>query len=79
MPVTMAQALAEHIRYQIAAGEKVLQAAGEHSSEVFGNPADVLTVCGNVSGVAHTNRLWLLDAVASGALRGDLSADGRSP
>lgn len=69
MAKTMGQALAERIRYQIAAGEKVLGAAGEeHGSKVFGNPADVLNVTGNVSDVAHTNHLWLLDAKASNAV-----------
>lgn len=73
---TMAQALAEHIRLQIQSGEKVLQAAGdEHHSAVFGNPDDALTVVGNVSDVAHTNHMWLLEMVESGALQGDLGHD----
>jgi uncharacterized damage-inducible protein DinB len=77
MPKTTAQALAERIRYQATAGEKVLQAAGagtekDHTTAVFGAPEDVLNVCGNVSDVAHTNHLWYLDAVASGAIQGDL-------
>ena len=75
MAKTMAQALAERIRYQIESGEKVLQAAGEHSGAVFGNPDDVLTVCGNVSDVAHTNHLWLLDAKASKSIPNSLPAD----
>lgn len=74
---TMAQALAERIRYQTTSGEKVLQAAGEHSGAVFGNPTDVLSVRGNVSDVALTNHLWLLDALASGAARAELSGDLR--
>ncbi len=74
--MTMAQALAEHIRSQIESSEKVLQAAGdEHHGAVFGNPADVLSVVGNVSDVAHTNHLWLLDMVKAGAVRGDLGQD----
>lgn len=74
--VTMAQALAEHIRSQVQSGEKVLQAAGdEHYSAVFGNPADVLSVVGNVSDVAHTNHLWLLDMLEAGVVRGDLDAE----
>jgi uncharacterized damage-inducible protein DinB len=79
MATTMAQALAERIRYQTTSGEKVLQAAGEQSGAVFGNPADVLTVRGNVSDVAVTNHLWLLDAVASGALTAELTGDLRRP
>jgi hypothetical protein len=79
MAVTMAQALADRVRYQITAGEKVLQAAGSNSGAVFGNPQDVLTVCGNVSDVAHTNHIWLLDALASGALEGELPAALRRP
>jgi uncharacterized damage-inducible protein DinB len=74
--VTMAQALAEHIRSQIQSGEKVLQAAGEeHHSAVFGNPADVLSVAGNVSDVAHTNHLWLLDMLKAGVVQGDLEPE----
>jgi hypothetical protein len=69
---TMGRALADRVRYQITAGEQVLNAAGANSCAVFGDPAEVLTVCGNVSDVALTNHLWLLDAVASGAVRGDL-------
>ena len=72
MATTMAQALAQRIRYQASHGQKVLEAAGEHSGAVFGSPEDVLTVCGNVSDVAHTNHLWLLDAAAAGALQGEL-------
>jgi uncharacterized damage-inducible protein DinB len=72
MATTMAQALAERIRYQVSHGQKVLEAAGEHSGAVFGSPEDVLTVRGNVSDVAHTNHLWLLDAVAAGAVQGEL-------
>jgi hypothetical protein len=79
MSTTMAQALAERIRYQINNGEKVLQAAGDQSGAVFGNPQDVLSVCGNVSDVAHTNHLWLLDAVAAGAVQGELPAALRKP
>jgi hypothetical protein len=74
MGTTMAQALAERIRYQTTSGEKVLQAAGENSGAVFGNPQDVLSVRGNVSDVAHTNHLWLLDALASRAVEGELPA-----
>ena len=73
---TMAQALAERIRYQVESGEKVLQAAGdEHHGAVFGNPADVLSVVGNVSDVAHTNHLWLLDMLKAGAVQGDLGQE----
>ena len=73
---TMAQALAERIRYQIESGEKVLQAAGdEHHGAVFGNPADVLSVVGNVSDVAHTNHLWLLDMLQAGVVQGDLGQE----
>jgi hypothetical protein len=79
MATTMAQALAERIRYQTTAGEKVLQAAGSNCNTVFGNPQEVLTVCGNVSDVAHTNHIWLLDALASGALQGELPAALRRP
>lgn len=68
MATTMAQALAERIRYQITSAEKVLEAAGDRSHEVFGDPKDVLTVRGNVSDVAHTNHLWLLDAITAGAV-----------
>jgi DinB superfamily len=68
MSTTMAQALAERIRYQITSGEKVLKAAGSHCDAVFGNPQDVLCVRGNVSDVALTNHLWLLDAVTAGAV-----------
>ena len=74
MSTTMAQALADRIRYQAGNGEKLLQAAGDQSSAVFGNPQEVLSVCGNVSDVAHTNHLWLLDAVAAGAVQGALPA-----
>ena len=71
--ITMAQALAERIRLQIQSGEKVLQAAGdEHHGAVFGNPADVLSVVGNVSDVAHSNHLWLVEMLASGAMQGEL-------
>jgi len=73
---TMAQALAERIRYQIESGEKVLQAAGDqHHGAVFGNPSDVLSVVGNVSDVAHTNHLWLLDMLKAGVVQGDLGQD----
>jgi hypothetical protein len=67
MAKTMGQALAERIRSQIAAGEKVLEAAGaQHGNSVFGKPEDVLSVTGNISDVAHTNHLWLLDAKKAG-------------
>lgn len=79
MATTMAQALAERIRYQTTGGEKVLQAAGKQSDAVFGNPRDVLSVRGNVSDVAHTNHLWLLDAIAAGAVQGELPAALRRP
>jgi hypothetical protein len=79
MGTTMAQALAERIRYQVANGEKVLQASGDQSGAVFGNPQDVLTVRGNVSDIAHTNHLWLLDALAAGAVQGELPAALRRP
>jgi uncharacterized damage-inducible protein DinB len=79
MATTMAQALAERIRYQISAGEKLLQAAGSNSGAVFGNPQDVLSVRGNVSDVAHTNHLWLLDLLASKAVEGELPAELRRP
>jgi hypothetical protein len=46
---------------------------------VFGNPQEVLSVCGNVSDVAHTNHLWLLDAVAAGAVQGALPASLQRP
>src|SRR4028119_2430938 len=73
---TMAQALAERIRYQTQSGGKVLEAAGdEHHGAVFGNPADVLSVVGNVSDVAHTNHLWLLDMLKAGVAQGDLDAE----
>lgn len=75
MAMTMAQALAERIRSQIESGERVLKSAGEHSGAVFGDPQDVLTVCGNVADVAHTNHLWLLDAKASGAIANDVPTD----
>ena len=76
MSTTMAQALAERIRYQISSGEKVLAAAGpDNHGAVFGNPQEVLNVRGNISDVAHTNHLWLLDAVAAGVLKTDLSAE----
>src|SRR5437773_2207924 len=78
MATTMGQALAERIRYQTTNGEKVLQAAGlgtenDHTDAVFGPPRSVLSVRGNVSDVAHTNHLWLLDAVAAGALSAELA------
>jgi uncharacterized damage-inducible protein DinB len=79
MATTMAQALAERIRYQTSSGEKVLQAAGDQSGAVFGNPQDVLSVRGNVSDVALTNHLWLLDAVAAGAVQGSLPAALQQP
>jgi uncharacterized damage-inducible protein DinB len=75
MAKTMAQALAERIRYQIESGEKVLQAAGENCGAVFGDPKEVLSVCGNVSDVAHTNHLWLLDGRATGAIGNAISGD----
>lgn len=75
MATTMGQALAERIRYQTESGKKVLEAAGDHHGAVFGNPADVLTVTGNVSDIAYTNHLWLLDAVASGAVKADLGEE----
>ena len=68
MAQTMAQVLADKIRYQASAGDKVLEAAGDNSGAVFGNPADVLSVRGNISDIAVTNHLWLLDAAASGAV-----------
>jgi uncharacterized damage-inducible protein DinB len=77
MATTMAQALAERLRYQISSGEKVLQACGDQTGAVFGNPADVLSVRGNVSDVAWTNHLWLLDAVAAGAVNCELVGDLR--
>jgi hypothetical protein len=77
MVLTMAQALAEHIRGQVAQGEQVLEAAGENSGEVFGSPADVLTVCGNIADVAYTNHLWLLDAAAAGL--GSVAAELQRP
>jgi hypothetical protein len=76
---TMAQALAARIRYQITSGEKLLQSAGERSDAVFGSPQDVLSVRGNVSDVALTNHLWLLDAVAAGAVGGTLPPDLQKP
>ena len=79
MATTMAQALAERIRYQTTGSEKVLQAAGDQSDAVFGNPRDVLSVRGNVSDIAHTNHLWLLDALAAGAVQGELPAALRRP
>jgi hypothetical protein len=79
MATTMAQALADRIRYQASHGQKALEAAGEQCGAVFGNPADVLTVRGNVSDVALTNHLWLLDAVAAGAVQGELPPSLRSP
>jgi hypothetical protein len=75
----MAQALAERIRYQATSGEKVLQAAGDQSGAVFGNPQDVLSVRGNVSDIALTNHLWLLDAVKAGAVQGTLPGDLNKP
>jgi hypothetical protein len=75
----MAQALAERIRYQTGQGQKVLQAAGDRCGTVFGNPQNVLSVRGNISDVAHTNHLWLLDALASGAVQGELTASLRRP
>jgi uncharacterized damage-inducible protein DinB len=79
MGTTMAQALAERVRYQTTGGEKVLKAAGDQSGAVFGNPQDVLSVRGNVADVAHTNHLWLLDALAAGAVQGELPAALRRP
>ena len=79
MATTMGQALAERIRYQITSGEKLLQAAGNNSDAVFGNPRDVLSVRGNVSDVALTNHLWLLDAVAAGAVDPALPPDLGKP
>jgi len=79
MAKTMAQALAARIRYQIKDGEEVLKAAGagtdnDRTCAVLGSPLDVLSVRGNVSDVALTNHLWLLDAAASGAVRADLGS-----
>jgi uncharacterized damage-inducible protein DinB len=79
MSTTMAQALAERVRYQISSGEKVLKAAGSHSDAVFGNPEEVLSVRGNVADVAHTNHLWLLDAVYAGAVERALSPALQTP
>jgi hypothetical protein len=79
MATTMAQALAERIRYQVTSGEKVLQAAGNRSDLVFGDPKEVLNVRGNVSDVAHTNHLWLLDAIAAGVVDSTLPADLQRP
>lgn len=79
MAKTMAQALAERVRFQIESGEKVLQAAGEQSHAVFGDPKDVLTVRGNISDVAHTNHLWLLDAIAAGAVEAGLPGELQRP
>ena len=79
MATTMAQALAERIRYQTTNGEKVLQAAGDQSGAVFGNPQDVLSVRGNVSDIALTNQIWLLDAIKAGALQGTLPAELNKP
>jgi hypothetical protein len=79
MATTMAQALAERVRYQIESGEKVLQAAGDRTHAVFGDPKDVLTVRGNVADVAHTNHLWLLDAIASGAVDAGLPPELQRP
>jgi hypothetical protein len=77
MAKTMAQALAARIRYQIKDGEAVLNAAGagtdtDRTDAVVGSPQDVLTVRGNVSDVALTNHLWLLDLAAAGAVGSDL-------
>ena len=74
--MTLASALAEHIRLQIENGKEVLAAAGnEHYADVFGNPAEVLSVVGNVADVAHTNHLWLMDMIAAGVVRGELGAE----
>jgi len=79
MAKTMAQALADRLRYQIESGEKVLAEAGDNSDAVFGDPQEVLSVCGNVSDVAHTNHLWLLDAKAAGAIANGLPAGLQRP
>jgi len=84
MGSALAGALAARIRYQIKSGEAVLNAAGhgstaDRSDAVFGSPQDVLTVRGNVSDVALTNHLWLLDGVAAGALPAELTGDLRRP
>jgi hypothetical protein len=73
MSTTIARAFAERLREQTSAGLKVLQRAGyggaqDRTGEVFGDPAQVLSVRGNVSDIAWTNHLWLLDAVASEAI-----------
>ena len=82
MATTMAQALAARIRYQIKDGEEVLKAAGygtgsDRTDAVVGSPQDVLSVRGNVSDVALTNHLWLMDAGAAGAI--ELSGPLRLP
>jgi hypothetical protein len=82
MATTVGQALAERIRRQTTEGEKVLLAAGlgtenDHSDAVFGPPRSVLSVRGNVSDVAHTNHLWLLDVVAASAVSVELTGDLR--
>jgi hypothetical protein len=79
MAKTMAQALAARIRYQIKDGEAVLKAAGagtdnDGTDAVFGDPAEVLSVRGNVSDVALTNHLWLLDVAAVGVISQDLGS-----
>jgi hypothetical protein len=78
MATSMGAALAERVKYQITSGEKVLEAGGagggsDQTNAVFGNPADVLSVRGNVSDVAWTNHLWLLDAVAAGVINTELT------
>jgi hypothetical protein len=84
MAATMGQALAARIRYQIKDGEDVLRAGGygtssDRTDAVVGSPQDVLSVRGNVSDVALTNHLWLLDAAASGAVTVELTGDLRQP
>src|SRR5579864_5021389 len=79
MSIPVARALAERVLYQINSGERVLEAAGENSGAVFGDPAAVLSVRGNVSDAAWTNHLWLLDALASGAIHAELSGGLKRP
>ncbi len=84
MAKSMAQALAARIRYQVHEGEEVLKAAGygtgqDRTDAVVGSPQDVLTVRGNVSDIALTNQIWLLDAIASGAVTVELTDALRAP
>ena len=83
MATTLGQALAGQFRAQIEQGEQVIEAArkdGEDRSDaVFGSPQEVLTVRGNVSDIAVTSHLWLLDVEAAGLITDDFPVPLKRP